>query len=540
MAFNIMKNVLILCAVVLFLGTTSLFAGETNKLVVNTDLGTHKINKHIYGHFAEHLGHCIYEGIWVGEDSPIPNTRGIRNDIVEALKKIEIPNLRWPGGCFADTYHWMDGIGPKDERPTIVNIHWGGVTENNHFGTHEFLDLCEQLETEPLICANVGSGSVQEMAQWVEYVNFDGKSPMADLRRKNGREKPWNVKFWGIGNESWGCGGSMSPEHYAEEYRQFATFVRSYSDEAQVYKIACGPNAEDYNWMEVMMEEVGSGGWRPRMNGIDLHYYTRTHRRSRSRGRFRFMDHSGPRLSRSATEFGEEEWFVTMDQALYIEDIINNHSTIMDKFDSEKRVDLCVGEWGTWHAVEPGTNPGFLYQQNSLRDALVAGLSLNIFNKHCDRVKMANIAQTINVLQAMVLTKGEKMILTPTYHVFEMYKVHQEATLLPTDMKCSNYKIGDDEIPSLNASASKDEDGKIHISICNFEPNKVAKLDCQLRGMKAKKVTGRVLTAAGINSHNTFEKPDVVEPVVFNDFKLKDGNLTVNLPAKSVVVLEVE
>ena len=528
-------------AVLLFLsGASSLFAeNSANKLIINTDQGVEKINRHIYGHFAEHLGRCIYEGIWVGEDSPIPNTRGIRNDIVEALRNMNIPNLRWPGGCFADTYHWMDGIGPKDQRPTIVNIHWGGVTENNHFGTHEFLDLCEQLGTEPLICGNVGSGSVQELAQWVEYVNFDGISPMADLRRKNGRDKPWKVKFWGIGNENWGCGGGMSPEKYADEYKQFATFVRNYGG-TDVYKIACGPSGTNYDWTEVLMSEA-AGGWRPRMNGLDLHYYTHVRRPSRrSRGRFIVLDRSGPQLSRSATEFGEAEWFATLHQATQIDEIIVNHSTIMDRYDPEKRVSLCVGEWGTWYDVEPGTNPGFLYQQNSLRDALVAGLSLNIFNKHCDRVHMANIAQTINVLQAMVLTDNEKMILTPTYHVFEMYKVHQDATLLPTDLRCIDYTFGEDKLAALNVSASKDESGKIHVTICNLDPDHALKLDCELRGMKAKKVTGRVLTAPAINSHNTFEQPDAVKTKAFRDVELKNGLLVATLPAKSVVVLEVE
>ncbi|MCA9734257.1 alpha-N-arabinofuranosidase [candidate division KSB1 bacterium] len=529
----------------------SLEAAEKNKLIVNADLGKQKINKHIYGHFAEHLGRCIYEGIWVGEDSPIPNTRGIRNDVVTVLKNIDIPNLRWPGGCFADTYHWMDGIGPRDERPTIVNVHWGGVTENNHFGTHEFLDLCEQLGTEPLICGNVGSGTVRELAEWVEYINFDGISPMADLRRKNGREEPWKVKFWGIGNENWGCGGQMSPQKYADEYRQFSNYVRTYGG-TEVYKIAAGPNSDNYEWMDVLMENA-MGGWRPRVNGIDLHYYTRTRRQFTTLfGDIRLVDRSQPELSRSATDFGEAEWYATMQQALRMEELLTNHSAIMDKHDPEKRVHLLVGEWGTWHSVEPGTNPGFLYQQNTLRDALVAGLTFNIFNQHCERVQMANIAQTVNVLQAMILTDKEKMILTPTYHVFEMYKGHQDATLLPTDLKCVDFlaeqnapqlpfgRRNEPKTPALNVSASKSESGKILITVCNMDPNKAAKLDCELRGVKAKKVTGRVLTAEKMNTHNTFETPEVIKPTNFKDFKFKDDNLTATLPAKSVVAFEVE
>ncbi len=527
-------------AAALLAGAATLSAVEpANTLIVNADLGKQTISRHLYGHFAEHLGRCIYEGIWVGEDSPIPNTRGIRNDVVAALRKIQIPNLRWPGGCFADTYHWKDGIGPRDKRPSIVNVHWGGVTENNHFGTHEFLDLCEQLGTEPLICGNVGSGSVQEMAQWVEYVNFDGQSPMADLRRANGREKPWKVKFWGIGNENWGCGGNMKPERYADEYRQFASFVRDYGD-VQAYKIACGPNSDNYEWTEVLMREAGEGRRRPMMNGMDLHFYTRVFRQAPGRMGFMVFDRSSMKLSRSATQFGEEEWFVTFQQALRIDELVTRHGSIMDRYDPDKRVGLIVGEWGTWYDVEPGTNPGFLYQQNSLRDALVAGLTLNIFNKHCDRLQMANIAQTINVLQAVVLTQGEKMILTPTYHVFEMYKVHQDATLLPVDLKCADYVSGEDKIPVLNASASKDKAGKMHISLCNLDPGNAAKLECDLRGAQAKKVSGRVLTAATMQAHNTFENPNAVQPADFKDFQLKKDKVSVTLPAKSVVVLEIE
>lgn len=488
-----------------------------NKLVIRADAGREKINRNIYGHFSEHLGRCIYGGFWVGEDSPIPNTRGIRKDVVEALRQMKIPVLRWPGGCFADEYHWKDGIGPRQQRPTMVNTHWGMVTENNHFGTHEFLDLCEQLGCEPYICGNVGSGTVQEMQQWVEYVTFDGKSPMADLRRANGREQPWKVKYWGVGNESWGCGGNMRPEFYADLYRRYATYLRNFGGN-RLYKIACGPSGEDYTWMEVVMREVGR-----RMNGISPHYYCG----------------SGAK-SRSATQFNEVDWFEQLKRALRIEKIIVKHAEIMDKYDPEKRVGMIVDEWGAWHNVEPGTNRGFLYQQNSLRDALVAGVSLNIFNNHCDRVRMACIAQTVNVLQAMILTQDEKMILTPTYHVFEMYKVHQDATLLPVELQCGTYRFADSNIPSLNVSASQDDSGKIHISLCNLDPNKPADIVCELTGVKPKSVSGRVLTAELITAHNTFDKPETVKPAAFGDAKLKENVLTATLPAKSVVMLEVE
>ena len=493
-------------------------AQAVDKLVIQADLGKDTINKNIYGHFSEHLGRCVYEGYWVGEDSPIPNTRGIRNDVVEALKKIKVPVLRWPGGCFADEYHWKDGIGPREDRPSMVNTHWGGVTENNHFGTHEFLDLCEMLECEPYINGNVGSGTVQELSEWVEYVNFDGQSPMADLRRANGREKPWKVKFWGVGNENWGCGGNMKPAYYADMYRRFQTYVRNYPD-ADTFKIACGPYGDDVVWMETMMKNVD----REMMQSLDLHYYC-----------------GSGHESASATEFKEIDWFYQLERALELDTILKKQTTVMDKYDPDKHIELAVGEWGAWHNVEPGTNEGFLYQQNSLRDAMVAGSSLNIMNQHCDRVKMANIAQTVNVLQAMILTDKEKMILTPTYHVFDMYKVHQDATLLPSDLECEDYSFDDNHIPGLSVSASKDESGKIHVSICNLNPNEDAKLNCEIRGTETGNIKGQILTAEKITSHNTFKNPELVKPSDFTDFETTKKGFKANIPAKSIVVLEIE
>jgi alpha-N-arabinofuranosidase len=489
-----------------------------NTLIVDVDLGKETISRHIFGHFSEHLGRCIYGGYWAGEDSPIPNTRGIRNDIVEALRKIKIPVLRWPGGCFADEYHWKDGIGPKQDRPTMVNTHWGGVTENNHFGTHEFLDLCEQLGCEPYICGNVGSGTVQEIQDWVEYITFDGKSPMTDWRRKNGKEEPWKLKFFGIGNENWGCGGNMRPEFYADLYRRYQTYVRNFSGN-RIYKIACGSYSDNYYWTEVLMREAGR-----MMNGLSFHYYTVP---------------GGWGNKNSATEFGEPEWFDTLKKALLIEEYITRHSTIMDRYDPEKRVGLIVDEWGTWYRVEPGTDPSFLYQQNSLRDALVAGLTLNIFNSHCDRVKMANLAQTINVLQAVILTEEEKMILTPTYHVFDMYKVHQDATLLPSQLECGKYEYGKESISSLSVSASRNKDGRIHISLCNLDPNKSQMMRCELRGFAPQRVTGRVLTADDMTAHNTFDEPERITLAELKDAKIKNNNVLAVLPPKSVVVLEI-
>jgi len=488
-----------------------------NKIVINADLGKETISRYIYGHFAEHLGRCIYGGLWVGEDSPIPNVRGIRSDIVEALRQINLPVLRWPGGCFADEYHWLDGIGLREERPSMVNTHWGGVTENNHFGTHEFMDLCSQLGCEPYICGNVGSGTVREMQQWVEYLTC-AEGPMANRRAANGRKEPWQVKFWGVGNENWGCGGHMRPEYYADEYRRYATYVRSFG-ENKIYKIACGANSDNYAWTDVLMREAGQ-----HMNGLSVHYYTV----------FRAWQDKG-----SATQFDEDRWFGTLQAALRIEEIIGKHATLMDKHDPQRRVDMIVDEWGAWYNVEPGTRPGFLYQQNTLRDALVAGLTLNIFNQRCDRVKMANLAQTVNVLQSVILTEGKKMLLTPTYHVFEMYKVHQDATLLPLDLQCNVYQFGDQAIPAISASASRDPAGRIHLSLCNLDPNEPAEVACELRGAKVDHVTGRVLTANAMNAHNTFDQPEAVRPASLGDARLEGETLRVRLPSKSVVVLEM-
>jgi len=490
------------------------------KMIINADIKKGKISKYIYGHFSEHLGRCIYEGIWVGKDSPIPNTDGIRNDVTEALKKIKIPVLRWPGGCFADEYHWKDGIGPYESRPKMINVHWGGVIENNHFGTHEFLNFCEMIGAEPYITGNLGSGTVQEMREWVEYMTFDGESPMANLRRKNGREKPWKVKYFGVGNENWGCGGNMRPEYYADEYRRYATYVRDFGAN-RIYKIACGANSNDYRWTEVLMREAGRY-----MNGLSLHYYTLPTGVWHKKG--------------SATEFDENEWFSTIKNCMVMDELITKHSAIMDAYDPNKRVGLIVDEWGTWYDVEPGTNPGFLYQQSTIRDALVAGITLNIFNSHCDRVHMANLAQTVNVLQAIILTEGEKMILTPTYHVFDMYKVHQDAELLALDYEAGEYKYGTNAIAQLNASASIDAEGKIHLSLCNTNPNESLDISCEIRGKAVSKVSGTILTSSEMNAHNTFDEPENVMPAIFDGASINNGTLSATLPPMSVTVLEIE
>jgi len=496
---------------------------EKAEVIIRTDQAGSIISKHLYGHFAEHLGHCIYGGIWVGEHSPIPNTNGYRNDIIAAIKQIKIPNLRWPGGCFADEYHWKDGIGPKENRPKMINTHWGGVVEDNSFGTHEFLNFCELVGTEPYVCGNVGSGTVEEMSKWVEYITFDGESPMANLRRENGRDKPWKVKFWGVGNENWGCGGNMLPEHYADLYRNYATYCRNYGDN-HLCKIAGGANSSDYNWTEIMMQKIGAG----QMWGLSLHHYTVPN------------GWGNPKGKGSATKFSEEEYFITMEKSLFMDELITKHTTIMDKYDPQKRVAFCVDEWGAWYDVEPGTNPGFLYQQNTLRDALLCATIMNIFHKHSDRVRMANIAQMVNVLQSIILTRDDKMVLTPTYHVYDMYKVHHESTNLPVEISSPSYTVGTKSLPAINVSASRDTNGAVHVSLVNLDPKNDISTSCQLNGVAGKSVTGQILTANDIAAYNTFENPNQVELVAFRDMKWKDGELQLTIPAKSVITVEIK
>jgi alpha-L-arabinofuranosidase len=518
------KNVLITLALILAAGSALMAQKDkpavTNQLVVVTNHPGPVISKDIYGHFSEHLGRCIYGGIWVGPDSKIPNTDGVRNDVINALREIRIPNLRWPGGCFADTYHWKDGIGPKSERASIVNIHWGRITEDNSFGSHEFMRLIELLGCDTYINGNVGSGSVREMSEWVEYLTSDAESPMTRLRKENGREDPWKVRYFAIGNENWGCGGNMTADYYANVMRQYSSFLGSYGGN-QLYRVACGPYGTNYDWTETLMKDPGTMGM---FQGMSIHYYSVP---------------GNWEKKISATDFTEADWFETFRLNYEIDNIIKGHEAIMDRYDPEKTKGLVVDEWGNWFNVEPGTNPGFLYQQNSLRDAITAAIHLNIFNQHAARLKMANLAQTVNVLQSVILTKDEKMVLTPTYHVFRMFRVHQNARLLNVDLRCEDYAYGDRKIPAVSASASVDDAGKVHISLANLNPSKSVSVSCPLIGDVFKKVSGELLTADKMNAFNSFEEPDKVKPAEFKGFNFKDGVLKVDLPSKSVVVIEL-
>ncbi|MDD2213946.1 MAG: alpha-L-arabinofuranosidase C-terminal domain-containing protein [Oscillospiraceae bacterium] len=493
-------------------------------LTVNLDRRLSHINPEVYGNFSEHLGHCIYDGIYVGESSAIPNVNGMRSDIVAALKAIHLPVLRWPGGCFADTYHWEDGIGPRQTRKRMVNTHWGGVVEDNAFGTHEFFEFCRQVGCEPYINGNLGSGTVREMSEWVEYMTFDGLSPMSQRRQANGQSEPWHLKYFGIGNENWGCGGNMRPTYYADVYRRYQTYVRNYGKN-QIFKIACGPNSDDYAWTEELMKQAGHY-----MDGLSLHYYT-------VNGDW---EHKG-----AATGFSKADWYQTLKKTLYMEDLIRGHLAVMDRYDPEHKVGLIIDEWGTWFDVEPGTNPGFLYQQNTTRDALVAAVNYNIFNKHSDRIPMTNLAQLVNVLQALILTDGEQMLLTPTYFVADLYQHHQGADLL--ESMVDTQLVGQDEsalVPNLSESASVSADGTVNVTLANLAADRPAAVQVQLTGRAAAAYTlaeARILAGDSdcLDLHNSFAEPQTVRPADFaaQVSSARPGQFRLQLPAASVLLL---
>lgn len=474
----------------------------------------------IYGQFAEHLGRCIYGGIWVGEDSSIPNINGYRTDVVEAFRDLQIPVLRWPGGCFADEYHWRDGIGPKEDRPTMVNSNWGGTIEDNSFGTHEFFNFCELLGIEPYLSLNVGSGTVEEMAKWIEYVTaVDG--PQAKERAKNGRKEPWKLKYVGIGNESWGCGGNFTPEEYSNVYRRYQTYARDF-DGNRLYKIASGASDYDYNWTDVLMKNVGN-----RMNGLSLHYYTVWNWNDKG----------------AATDFTPDLYYYTLGKALEVDSVINHHAQLMDKYDPDKKIAMILDEWGTWWNVEPGTNPGHLYQQNTMRDAMVAALSLNTFHKYADRLKMANIAQIANVLQAMVLTQDDKMVLTPTYHVFKMYVPHQGGNFIPLDIQTplknvdSERKDFERTVPMISATATE-KNGVVTLSVANTSLEDNAKIKIPLSALNIKKIdSGLILKSDNISDYNDFNESEKVKPMDFKKAKISHGNLEIEMPEASIVTL---
>ena len=495
------------------------------KLMINKNKKEGTIAPEIYGHFSEHLGRCIYEGLYVGENSEIPNVNGMRTDVVEALKEIKIPVLRWPGGCFADEYHWKDGIGPKENRKKMVNTHWGGVVEDNSFGTHEFFELCRQLGCKTYINGNLGSGTVQEMSEWVEYMTFNGVSPMADLRKKNGHEEPWTIDYFGVGNENWGCGGNMNPDFYANEYRRYQTYVRNYHPDHPIHKVCCGANVDDYEWTSEVLKTTHNHCLKElhgNMDGLSLHYYVHP---------------EGWEIKGSATDFDDKVWYKSLNKALFMETLIERHGHIMDEYDPEKKIGMIVDEWGAWYTVEPGTNPGFLYQQNTMRDALVAGINLNLFNKHSDRVKMANIAQMVNVLQSMILTEGEKMVKTPTYHVFDLYQVHQENDLLASSLETEQVGLEDEYmVPNLTESVSVDANGVLHITMTNVDLEKAYLVEAVLLGKEVGEIKAEIVTGH-MQDKNTFEAPETVGVQGFDGVQ---AGISFTIPACSVLHIAVK
>ncbi len=474
------------------------------------------IDRHVFGQFAEQLGRGIYGGIWVGPKSPIPNTDGYRDDVLAALKALHVPVIRWPGGCYADQYDWRDGIGPRAKRPVRINTSWGGVPDTNAFGTREFFDFAGMIGADAYLTGNLGSGTPRQMADWVEYITSPSHSSLAQLRRRNGRNRPWPLPFLGIGNEAWGCGGNMRPQYYADLFRRYATFVRDRAPKG-IKLVAVGPHDNDYHWTKVVMKRAGAF-----MDALSLHYYTI------ATGSFR---HKG-----AATGFGENQWASTLQAAERMNRYITRNAAIMDKYDPKKRVALYVDEWGAWYDPKPGPSRGILYQQNTLRDALVAALELNIFERHADRVRMANIAQMVNVLQSMILTRGDRMILTPTYYVFRMYIPFQGATFLPVSIDTPSYRYGRIVLPAVDVTAARDTSGTIHLALVNLDPHREATVSARIEGAAAGAAAGEVLTAAAMDSHNSFADPHAIAPVPFRGVR-RGKRLVFRLPPKSVAVV---
>ncbi len=497
------------------------------EVVVDTAKPGSKIDRNIFGQFAEHLGTGIYGGVWVGKDSKIPNVRGIRKDVVAALRAIRVPNVRWPGGCFADEYHWRHGIGPAKDRRVTINSNWGGSTEPNTFGTHEFMDFVDQIGSEAYISVNVGSGTVAEAAEWIEYMTADPATTAGKERAANGRTAPYKVKYLGLGNESWGCGGSMTAEHYVDVMKPFARFVRNYNPaqtgDHAMQRIAVGPNDGDLAYTEGVMKAWKDHDWAWNIEGLSLHHYTT----------------GGWPPSYPSVNFDEGAYARLIKETLAMDGLIAKHSAVMDRYDPEKKVPLVIDEWGLWLAPTPGTNPGFLQQQNSMRDAIAAALNLNIFARHADRVRMTNIAQMVNVLQAMILTDDEKMVLTPTYHIFKMYLPFQDATFVPVKLDAGTFRQGDVELPRVDAVAVRDTAGKLWLAVTNLDPARPVRVTGRLPGVTVKAARGEVLTAPRVNSVNSFDAPEVVVPKPFTG-KAERGGVTLELPSKSVVVVQIE
>ena len=475
-------------------------------LIYPQTLGT--IAPEIYGHFSEHIGGVFYDGLWVGRDSSIPNIRGFRKDLVEKLRAIHPPVLRWPGGCYAETYDWRDGIG--ENRP--VRRNWwtpnDGRYESNAVGTHEFLDLCELIGAKPYFAANLTSSTPAHIRDWMDYcLSPRGSTTLALEREKNGHPEPWNIPFWGVGNENWGGGGNMRPEYYADEYRRFATIMSNVNANVEFY--ACGSNADDYSWTHGVIPNLAQN-WIP-VNGFAMHYYCGT--------------------SGDAVDFTNEQWDELIVKAQKMEQIILRNWNIISSHGMEKRCPLIVDEWGCWHKDGSGPSKGYnlFEQQGTMRDAMVAALTLNIFNRHCDKVRMANVAQLVNNLHALFLAGGENCIVTPTYHVFDLYQGHQGATAIGTAV------TNNDEFKnSISVSASV-KDGKTLVTVGNLSCTEDSMILLNSVGMDLPKTAVlRLLTANDIHAHNTFDNPTAVT-VQISDI---DPTKPIHLPKASVAAIQ--
>ncbi|MEQ9507273.1 MAG: alpha-L-arabinofuranosidase C-terminal domain-containing protein [Hyphomonas sp.] len=465
----------------------------------------------VYGQFLEHLGAQPYGSIWVGEDSDIPNTDGIRDDVFAALDALDIPVIRWPGGCYSDRYYWRDGIG---ERAVRTNAAWGGTLEPNTFGTHEFFNLAERLGAKTYLNINIGTGTPKDAADWLEYITATTGDRAAE-RGTNGRAEPWKIDFLAIGNETWGCGGHITAETYADIYTLYASFAKTEGE--QPTRIISGSHDENIEYSDEILKHPYIAGL---SEGISVHFYT--------------LPTSDWSVKGAAVGFPEAEWFSTIERAIRMEDVVTEQIAMLDRYEAlDEDFGLYVDEWGTWYDPETEDTPA-LYQQNTMRDAVVAALTLNIFHAHADRVKMTNIAQMVNVLQAMILADGPDMVLTPTYHVFEMFKPFQGAEALPVTYDAPAYSHGERTVPAISVSVARTPDGQLIVALVNADANASHAVD--LSALGTVELEGRILAADTMDAHNTFTDPEAVAPTAFAVDR-KGQAVIATLPPRSVVVL---
>ena len=453
-------------------------------LMYPMEIGT--VSPEIYGHFTEHIGGVIYGGIWVGKNSDIPNIKGFRKDIVEKLKAIHAPVIRWPGGCFAEIYDWRDGIG--ENRPTRLNwwTNRDGKYESNAVGTHEFMDFCEAVGAKAYFAANLTTVSPLHIRNWMDYcLSPKGSTTLACEREANGHPEPFDIPYWGVGNENWGGGGEMTPQFYSDEFRRFATVLKNDFPNAELF--ACGEDAARYDWTHGFMRGVEACG--VRFSGYAMHYYTHG--------------------VGEAIDFTEQDWDGQMKSAALMEDIIKRNWHIICGYGMENKARLVVDEWGCWHKENSGPSKGanLFEQQSTMRDAMVTALTFNIFNNHCDKVRMANAAQLVNNLHCLFLASGENCITTPTYHVFDLYQEHQGAKAIRTAVS------GKEDDAELTVSASV-KDGKTLVTVGNLSCKKDVTVSLESVGGKISGEAEAVLLySEDVHAHNTFEAPQTVAPI---------------------------